>query len=809
MANFENVPYKTSHDIYDAEIDSPQPLNRKLFATIKDKQEDDLLKDINEAEVMEELEKSEVRETTDKDEEPLITQEPLPEKPVIIQSNEMLKFRKAHEDVKYNILKYIFDNNMIDKSKRNRLHVGRIIFNEIKSKTYGLELFKRYSGSKHYSQCKLFFSKLGSEESKQDPSFNFDKVLTWIGQDCEYKNILNEPFISYIFYHAPYEYNEVGLMSNKPHLYSRILQRQLNKRNGFEHFQHIFQFVKQKLTPYQIVLHERRAANNDLAIYNPHLLYFFSDSVNWCTEVMQTEVILRKLKNSVAYIDNGGAPLIVTKMLDSCNDNAVIWKTMPYRFWARNIKVLQMCKKMCKKTKTEILVPILIDLKSIIAPHIFELQFDTCGFIPFGSNAQRKLINPRIFNFFVGFQGQTYSKTVSAERKDLILKTHLEHAKLICGGNNMEDGVFDYLQGWIAHLIQNPGDKARGGVCPVFRSGQGTGKSIFWENIGKYVIGSRYYYNCNDMAQILHNFNAILENVVFTILDEVQNFGGQRNSNDKLKSFITQLNITIEKKGIDAMKSNNYTRFVMLTNNEWTVKVEPTDRRYFCVEPSHERIGDRDYFNNFSTVCDNYEAGKVIFDYYKSYNKPWDATKIPMTKFRAELMSKSNPETELTDFLSYVLENCDDIYAKSGYKFGRPFVIKPNEILLHQALAYDLYGEWFNLNKTHISKYYNIQKFKKVLQEFAQKHKFQVQNHNWNKRVLGIKSNLKTYFFQKDRLAKILNCDYIKSSSSCTLDPVCLIEEDEDCTDTKNSTKEVSLIPIQESERPIKKVKFI
>jgi len=809
MDTFKNIPYRTSNDIYDAEdfkipgkmlivdddeeFGSPIPVKRELFTKVDE--ESDMIEAINEAEIVEELAEPE------QNEEPLIAQNPLPDKPVIIQSKEMQKFRKSHDDVKYNILKYIFENEMFDKSKRNRLHVGRIIFNEIKSKQYGLDLFQNYSGPKHRSQCKLFFSKLSDKDYTCDASFNFDKLLLWITQDCKYKNILNEPFISYIFYNAPYEYDEVGLMSNKPNQYTRILQRQLDKRDGFEHFQHIFQFVKQKLTPYQIVLHERRTANNDLPIYNPHLLYFFSDSVNWCTQVMQTDVIIQKLKNSVAYIDNGGAPLIVSKMLDSCNEHAVLWKTMPYRFWARNTKVLQMRKN----KKTEILEPTPVELKTIMEPHLFELQYDTTGFIPFGSNAQRKLISPRIFNFFVGFQGQTYKKTVAPDQRDLILKTHLEHAKLICGGDNMEPGVFDYLQGWIAHLIQNPSDKARGGVCPVFRSGQGTGKSIFWENIGKYVIGSRYYYNCNDMAQILHNFNAILENVVFTILDEVQNFGGQRNSNDKLKSFITQLNITIEKKGIDSMKSNNYTRFVMLTNNEWTVKVEPTDRRYFCVEPSHERIGDREYFNNFSAICDNYEAGKVIFDYYKSYNKPWDATKIPMTKFRAELMAKSNPDTQLDDFLSYVVENSEDIYTQSSsYKFGVPFAIKPCEILLHQRLAYQLYKDWFEMNKTHISKYYDIRKFKKLLHSFAEKHKFKIQNHNWNNRVLGTKSNMKTYFFPKDRLAKVLNCDYVKDTTP--LDPVCLIQQDEDNT---NTTK-TCLIPIpEESNPPNKKVKFI
>lgn len=70
------------------------------------------------------------------------------------------------------------------------------------------------------------------------------------------------------------------------------------------------------------------------------------------------------------------------------------------------------------------------------------------------------------------------------------------------------------------------------------------------------------------------------------MLDEVQNFGGAHASNDALKSLITQEDINIEGKGKDAFRIKDMAHYVFLTNHDWPIKIETSDRRYMAAECS-------------------------------------------------------------------------------------------------------------------------------------------------------------------------------------------------------------------------------
>lgn len=59
----------------------------------------------------------------------------------------------------------------------------------------------------------------------------------------------------------------------------------------------------------------------------------------------------------------------------------------------------------------------------------------------------------------------------------------------------------------------------------------------------------------------------------------IQNYGGAHKSNDKLKSLITQTQQKIERKGLDVQTINNFNNYIFLTNNDWAIKIEASDRR--------------------------------------------------------------------------------------------------------------------------------------------------------------------------------------------------------------------------------------
>ena len=116
-------------------------------------------------------------------------------------------------------------------------------------------------------------------------------------------------------------------------------------------------------------------------------------------------------------------------------------------------------------------------------------------------------------------------------------------------------------------------------------------------DIGNYILGRQYSLVLGDIDRLFSRFNAIMENRMLTILDEISNYGGAYKSNNKLKNIITQNEIVIERKGHKPVRYSDYNYYVFLTNNEWPVKVEQSDRRYFCLELNNCKCGDKDYFD--------------------------------------------------------------------------------------------------------------------------------------------------------------------------------------------------------------------
>ena len=82
---------------------------------------------------------------------------------------------------------------------------------------------------------------------------------------------------------------------------------------------------------------------------------------------------------------------------------------------------------------------------------------------------------------------------------------------------------------------------------------------------------------------------------------------------------------------------------MFLTNNEWPVKVETNDRRYFCLQTDDKFVGNTEYFKNLYKHFTD-EVAEHFFHYLAEYDlSKWNKHQIPMTKFRRELMSRDLP----------------------------------------------------------------------------------------------------------------------------------------------------------------------
>ena len=158
-----------------------------------------------------------------------------------------------------------------------------------------------------------------------------------------------------------------------------------------------------------------------------------------------------------------------------------------------------------------------------------------------------------------------------------------------------------YLWGWLAHMVQYPGDKPS--VAVVLRSdAQGVGKSRFAEYVGS-LLG-RHFRPVAHGHHIHGNFNSHLKDTILLFGDEAV-WGGDKSTESILKQMISEPTMIVEMKGKDVFEIKNYLRLMLATNSNWAAPVSLTDRRYFVLDVSESRRNDYEFFKKLKDEQNN------------------------------------------------------------------------------------------------------------------------------------------------------------------------------------------------------------
>jgi hypothetical protein len=185
--------------------------------------------------------------------------------------------------------------------------------------------------------------------------------------------------------------------------------------------------------------------------------------------------------------------------------------------------------------------------------------------------------------------------------------------KVLCTGDQTN---YDYLINWLAYGVQHA--DRQGEVAAVLRGLKGTGKSTLGRLMVK--IYGRHGMPITNSRHLVGNFNAHLREKVFLFADEAF-FAGDRQAEDVLKGLVTEGHATIEKKGVDPVTARNRLQILMSSNHDWVVPASSDERRYFILDVSGERIGDRPYWDQLNKCINN--GGAEAFLYYL---QGWDLT---------------------------------------------------------------------------------------------------------------------------------------------------------------------------------------
>lgn len=207
--------------------------------------------------------------------------------------------------------------------------------------------------------------------------------------------------------------------------------------------------------------------------------------------------------------------------------------------------------------------------------------------------------------------------------------------KYLCSGEDEHDdeALLDWVLRWLAYPLQNPGAKMQSAI--VVHGPQGTGKSLFFEVIGK--IYGEYGIVLNQGA-IEDKFNSDwTSKKLYVVADEVVANAEKHHLKNQLKALITGEWIRVNPKNVAAHKEKNQMNMVFLSNEKQPVVLENDDRRHCIIWTPPKLVPEK-----YSEIGKEVANGGVEALYHFLLNINLDGfdthTKPPMTKSKQQLI---------------------------------------------------------------------------------------------------------------------------------------------------------------------------
>jgi hypothetical protein len=224
---------------------------------------------------------------------------------------------------------------------------------------------------------------------------------------------------------------------------------------------------------------------------------------------------------------------------------------------------------------------------------------------------------PNAYNLWQGFGCQS----ISGKKHE----AYLEHLRVNLCQNNQ--AYYDYLIGWMARAVQQP--DSPGETAVVLRGKSGTGKSFFAKHFGK--LWGRHFLQVSDAKHLVGAFNAHLRDCVILFGDEAF-FAGDKKHESVLKTLITEEQMMIEHKGVDAEVSPNFTHLILASNSEWVVPTGATERRFFVLDVGDDHRQDNNYFQ---AIAEQMKSGgyESLLYFLLGYDlEGFNVRRVPMTR---------------------------------------------------------------------------------------------------------------------------------------------------------------------------------
>lgn len=194
-------------------------------------------------------------------------------------------------------------------------------------------------------------------------------------------------------------------------------------------------------------------------------------------------------------------------------------------------------------------------------------------------------------------------------------KAHEVEAWRFLTGRIKDDLFRKWLLKFYAFALRHPGIKIQSAPL-LFSQIPGTGKSTLMKTVPELLYGSRYVKAVSSDV-INSRFTGVLSDTWWVVLDELKTSGlkfDRVHIANKLKPWITERTIEIEKKGLDPYHVVNRVQLTGTSNHDDAVHIENDDRRWGISEMGGNTMTERektDLYGGFFNT--NRAAGVVKF----------------------------------------------------------------------------------------------------------------------------------------------------------------------------------------------------
>lgn len=309
------------------------------------------------------------------------------------------------------------------------------------------------------------------------------------------------------------------------------------------------------------------------------------------------------VRNSIAYIANGGSSYFMTK--NFADDGTIHYKTIPIKDMKAMLVFFTLPDKDGNMRPTM--------LYTVVLTFMSDITYGVSDFKPYGKRSEADYTSNRLFNTFTGFVHDYDESFVIDHSK---IKRYLDHLNEVWCRSDAK--LFEATLKHFACIVQHPNKKTQ--TCLVVLGLEGIGKNRPVDILRDYVIGLKYIAETSKMDKITGRFNDLAEDKILCVLNEASNVS-QKNTcenQEVLKDLITNTTNVIERKYMSAKTVSDHCNYICFSNNYYVIKSSTELRRFVFYDASPHRLEDKAYFKALSEDFELHGAGIHLYHYLMS-----------------------------------------------------------------------------------------------------------------------------------------------------------------------------------------------